>query len=675
MATALSFSITAEDQTAKALESVNKRIADFQARTQRSMSGVEKRMEAVKARFDAMSARMGAFASGAAKVAGGFREIARAGTEAYQRVGQLVPVLGVLTSAATVAGVSRMSTAWADWGRNISNTAHRIGMAGSRLSALQGASALAGSTGEAMTAGLQGIGQAMYDAAGGRNTNAAVMIRTLQLTNAEMSTSESALMAVADRVQRMRNPYAQSQAMSALNIPDELLPAMRKGAAGIREYMAVARRLNPVTDEMIERAGQLHEAQSRVGQAVEGLRNRIAEKLEPILTPMLTHFADWLAKSPAVARGIEWLGDAVGRLGHWIEGIDWEKVSQRLDDWGKKLTSFLQLMQRIGILPDLSGTSDGKAPATSPTGKGFGENGAPTAPPPRAGTEDNGWLNWGRNFAVEANPLHWTPWYHPPMHPGANAPNGVPRVGPLFGPQQQRGQQADPAPEDRAYKPIMDLIGRAEGTDRGRGYNETLGYGKWTNGNVDLTHMTLDQIDTLQQSMLDKQGNNPNRSSALGRYQFTQTTLREMRQQFGLRGDQLFDEKFQDHLVPLRLQMSGGLTHDHAAGIWASLPDRATGQSHVGQRTGATNAELDDAIAAVQKAQASGAPMQPPQAQGAPMQLNSGNAVDGGAFKGGEIHFRVSSDQGSRARLMENTTSITIEPPLVERPRLLGAQP
>ena len=129
MATAINFTIGATDQTSKAMEAVNKRIADFQARTQRSMSGVEKRMEAVQARFNAMASRMGAFAGGAVKVAGGFREIARAGTDAYQRLGQLVPVLGVITSAATVAGISRMETAWADWGQRIANTSQRIGIA------------------------------------------------------------------------------------------------------------------------------------------------------------------------------------------------------------------------------------------------------------------------------------------------------------------------------------------------------------------------------------------------------------------------------------------------------------------------------------------------------------------------------------------------------------------
>ncbi|MGQ7494137.1 hypothetical protein ACTGVK_11995, partial [Streptococcus suis] len=47
------------------------------------------------------------------------------------------------------------------------------------------------------------------------------------------------------------------------------------------------------------------------------------------------------------------------------------------------------------------------------------------------------------------------------------------------------------------HKNLLDLIGAAEGTDKGRGYNETLAYGKFTGGNRNLTDMTLNEIMAL----------------------------------------------------------------------------------------------------------------------------------------------------------------------------------
>ncbi len=102
---------------------------------------------------------------------------------------------------------------------------------------------------------------------------------------------------------------------------------------------------------------------------------------------------------------------------------------------------------------------------------------------------------------------------------------------------------------------MLDLIAAAEGT--GKNYNETLGYGRFTGGKVNLTGMTLDQIDALQSRMLRHPGNSFN-SSALGRYQFTRTRLRNLRKRYGISGSALFDSNLQDQLGKLSLAERGG---------------------------------------------------------------------------------------------------------------------
>lgn len=95
---------------------------------------------------------------------------------------------------------------------------------------------------------------------------------------------------------------------------------------------------------------------------------------------------------------------------------------------------------------------------------------------------------------------------------------------------------------------LLDLIGHAEGTDRGRGYNETLGYGAYTGGPVNLTDMTLDEVDQLQGQML-AHPDNPFNSSAAGRYQIVRKTLRGLRQELGLAGDEKYTPELQDALA------------------------------------------------------------------------------------------------------------------------------
>lgn len=88
--------------------------------------------------------------------------------------------------------------------------------------------------------------------------------------------------------------------------------------------------------------------------------------------------------------------------------------------------------------------------------------------------------------------------------------------------------------------PMLDLTGKSEGTDKGRGYNETLGYGVMLDGKVtkgkgptvDLVSMTLDQVEALQTRMLKNSDNKRLNSSAIGRYQVIRTTLRAIASSF-----------------------------------------------------------------------------------------------------------------------------------------------
>ncbi|MBB3995310.1 TP901 family phage tail tape measure protein [Sulfitobacter undariae] len=103
---------------------------------------------------------------------------------------------------------------------------------------------------------------------------------------------------------------------------------------------------------------------------------------------------------------------------------------------------------------------------------------------------------------------------------------------------------------------ILNLIGKVEGTDKGRGYNETLGYGAYTDGPVNLINMTLREVLALQRQMLAHPDNKYN-SSAVGRYQIVSNTLGGINKdgsgglikQLGLSLDDMFTPDLQDRLA------------------------------------------------------------------------------------------------------------------------------
>lgn len=154
--------------------------------------------------------------------------------------------------------------------------------------------------------------------------------------------------------------------------------------------------------------------------------------------------------------------------------------------------------------------------------------------------------------------------------------------------------------------PILALIGKTEGTDKGAGYNETLGYGAYTGGKVNLVGMTLDEVDALQTRMLRHKDNSWN-SSAVGRYQIVRTTLRSLRKELGLSGTELYDAKMQDRLAMALLERRGlsrwqaGRMSDEQflnslAQEWASLPTSEGKGHYKGQRAAATPKQVLKAL-------------------------------------------------------------------------------
>lgn len=105
---------------------------------------------------------------------------------------------------------------------------------------------------------------------------------------------------------------------------------------------------------------------------------------------------------------------------------------------------------------------------------------------------------------------------------------------------------------EAAKKSFKDLVGLAEGTSQKRGYNETLDYGRWTGGDVNLTMMSIRDVLALQ----DKMRTADNRaiygdgkgSSAVGMYQIVSSTLKDLVKSLGLSLEDKFTPEIQDKM-------------------------------------------------------------------------------------------------------------------------------
>lgn len=169
------------------------------------------------------------------------------------------------------------------------------------------------------------------------------------------------------------------------------------------------------------------------------------------------------------------------------------------------------------------------------------------------------------------------------------------------------------------YRPLLDLIGYTEGTDKARGYNETLAYGAYTGGPVNLISMSLKEVDELQGKMLAHPKNKWN-SSALGRYQIVRTTRRNIQKALSIPSSAKFDVDMQDRMACYLLgqrgidkYLAGRLSEDtlldNLAREWASLPTTEDKGYYGGQHAAVPSSRVRAVLAVVRERHAAGQPV------------------------------------------------------------------
>jgi hypothetical protein len=108
--------------------------------------------------------------------------------------------------------------------------------------------------------------------------------------------ADVALRKLADAVQRAKDPFAQLRIVTAAGVDPSLLPLLRGGGRAIDEYIAKAKKYGAFTAAGAAAANKLREAQADLTWAVTGLGNAVAERLAPVVGPMLIQFADWISR-------------------------------------------------------------------------------------------------------------------------------------------------------------------------------------------------------------------------------------------------------------------------------------------------------------------------------------------------------------------------------------------
>jgi len=230
----------------------------------------------------------------------------------------MAPALGAITGAASVAGIARLATSWAEFGNRLGTTARSMGVAPARLARMQNAMRLAGGSAASATDAMQDLAQAQWKASHGLDPAAAGRFTALfrdsgtAIGGWRRLKPDELLDQVLRHLRAIPNPVARSAAAAEMfgGALDGLQPALQASNGEWEKYVRQAERAGLPTEKSIDAAKRLTNAITNATLSFEGLRNAIGEAAEPVLTPMLN----------ATAQGLQ-------QLARWLRNGGWDKFT------------------------------------------------------------------------------------------------------------------------------------------------------------------------------------------------------------------------------------------------------------------------------------------------------------------------------------------------------------
>ncbi|WP_160160615.1 phage tail tip lysozyme [Acetobacter pasteurianus] len=285
--------------------------------------------------------------TGMTRMRKGMADLSRSTLNAFRSVGRLVPEMGILTSASSIAGVYKLASAWATFGTNLRTTARSIGMNPGRLMALRNAARLSGGTADAMGGALGHLANLKWEVPNGFAPQAAAQLQAFGIRVEELKklSPDQMFDRIAKKIRGIKTPTAQAIAVTSLfgEQAAGLLPIFQQSEREFQNNIRLAKRYGVVNKAGADAAARMQKSQQELSLAVEGFGYSIAEAVEPSITGLV----HWMAELIAANR--KWiaqdLAGYVKRIVTWLQTGGWNEIETRISG----------VMQRIKSVVDYLG--------------------------------------------------------------------------------------------------------------------------------------------------------------------------------------------------------------------------------------------------------------------------------------------------------------------------------
>ena len=332
MAAAGGFSVTVSlvDQATARLDDINKRLAALRAPAENFNKSLEK--------FGKVS--------GLDQIGHHLAGMGRAAVDLARSLTNIVAPLSLIGSAASLAGVYRLSEAFAGTAVRLANMGNRLGLSGSALSAFENAGRLASVPVEALDSGLKTLRDNMVLLASGQGgADLVVTFRALGFSMQDAARLAkdpiAAFSEVAERLKRIHDPTWRAKVATEQfgAATEALLPLLNMTREEFRRSMVLANAHGHVTERQIVLGRQLAGAQAGLSASVDDLSRRMVEKMSPALIQLLEWFTKVIDANKVDWAG--WLGTKMGELVAWLQSPAFNDFIETIGGIGKGIVAVI----------------------------------------------------------------------------------------------------------------------------------------------------------------------------------------------------------------------------------------------------------------------------------------------------------------------------------------------
>ncbi len=235
---------------------------------------------------------------------GHFGELGEKIGEAGEKIADVLPMLGSIGGAASVAGLMELAHATAEASEALVNMSKITGIATPGLQKLQYAATQAGVPTEQLSTGLQRLNVALGRAATGHNKQAAALFQAMGISlrdaHGNIRTITDIMPELESSFSKTENPAARATMAMTLfgRSGEELMPFLTMGPEKLRELQDTFSKFGyTFSAEDNEGLEQFNEAWKAATLSVQGLSSEIGAKLAPAMAPLLEDFAEFVAKN------------------------------------------------------------------------------------------------------------------------------------------------------------------------------------------------------------------------------------------------------------------------------------------------------------------------------------------------------------------------------------------